>query len=136
MHSTEFGRCGNNVYGGESKRISDIEREGCHVCDRIICVSGVLANEVSHLFGVHRQKIEAIYNGINACNFDGFEDAAPIKARYGIPPMDPVFLFVGRMTIQKGPDLLIEAIPFILRFRSDVKFVIVGEVLIRAKLLM
>lgn len=25
MHSTEFGRCGNNNYGGVSKRIRDIE---------------------------------------------------------------------------------------------------------------
>lgn len=58
MHSTEFGRCGNNVYGGESKRIADIEREACHISDRVICVSGVLADEVSHLFGIHRQKIQ------------------------------------------------------------------------------
>lgn len=41
--------------------------------------------------------------------------------------MEPMFLFVGRMVIQKGPDLLIEAVPFILRTRSDVKFVLVGD---------
>lgn len=127
MHSTEFGRCGNNMYGGESKRIADIEREGCHMADRIICVSGVLANEVSNLFSVHRQKIQVIYNGINACNFDGFENAAPIKAGVGVNAMDPMFLFVGRLVVQKGPDLLIEAVPMVLRFRADVKFVIVGD---------
>eukprot|EP01071_Lankesteria_metandrocarpae_P010228 Lankesteria_metandrocarpae@DN5312_c0_g3_i1.p1 len=41
--------------------------------------------------------------------------------------MDPLFLFVGRMAVQKGPDLLIEAIPHVLKFRGDAKFIIVGD---------
>lgn len=41
--------------------------------------------------------------------------------------MEPMLLFVGRMVIQKGPDLLVEAIPFVLKFRPDVKFVLVGQ---------
>ncbi|PFH31917.1 glycosyltransferase [Besnoitia besnoiti] len=127
MHSTEFGRCGNNAYGGVSKSIRDIEAEACHVADRVICVSGVLKQEVLTQYGVHPEKIKVIYNGIQCEKFDGEVDAGQVKAQYGIPAMDPMFLFVGRMAVQKGPDLLMEAIPFILKFRSDAKFVFVGD---------
>lgn len=136
IHSTEYGRCGNQRYcSGDSKRISDIEREACHFCERIICVSGVLAEEVVSLFGVHSDKIQVIYNGINAEKFDGFEDAAPVKAAYDISPMEPMFLFVGRLTVQKGPDLLVDAIPHILKFRGDAKFVFVGDGYMRSDLI-
>lgn len=33
----------------------------------------------------------------------------------------------GRMVVQKGPDLLLEAVPFIQKFRGDAKFVFVGD---------
>eukprot|EP00921_Rhytidocystis_pertsovi_P025088 GHVQ01040468.1.p1 GENE.GHVQ01040468.1~~GHVQ01040468.1.p1 ORF type:complete len:1022 (-),score=152.14 GHVQ01040468.1:1478-4543(-) len=127
MHSTEFGRCGNNSYGGMSKRIRDVEGEACSVAHRVICVSGVLAEEVQHQYSVNQDKLKAIYNGIHCTHFDGFEDAGSVKSSYGIGVMEPMFLFVGRLVIQKGPDLMIEAIPHILKFRGDVKFVIVGD---------
>lgn len=46
VHSTEYGRCGNNVYGGESARIRGIEGEAINTADRVIGVSGVLCDEV------------------------------------------------------------------------------------------
>lgn len=127
MHSTEVGRCGNQVFGGQSQRIRDIEAAACNAADRIICVSGVLADEVKNYYRVHPAKIRVVYNGCNVHNFDGFEDAAPIKEKYGIKPLEPTILFVGRFVVQKGVDLLVEAVPHILRFRNDAKFVIVGD---------
>lgn len=41
--------------------------------------------------------------------------------------MDPMVLFVGRMATQKGPDILVEAIPAVLVNRPDAKFVLVGD---------
>ena len=41
--------------------------------------------------------------------------------------MDPTILFVGRLDLQKGPDLLVEAIPSCLRMRGDAKFILVGD---------
>lgn len=47
-------------------------------------------------------------------------------------PWDKQLLLVrvsltGRMVVQKGPDLLLEAVPFIHKFRGDAKFVFVGD---------
>eukprot|EP01054_Gregarina_sp_Poly1_P011337 Gregarina_sp_Poly_1__11336@NODE_951_length_5575_cov_353_323348_g675_i0_p1_GENE_NODE_951_length_5575_cov_353_323348_g675_i0NODE_951_length_5575_cov_353_323348_g675_i0_p1_ORF_typecomplete_len1476_score198_93Glycos_transf_1/PF00534_20/2_4e03Glycos_transf_1/PF00534_20/3_4e42Glyco_trans_1_4/PF13692_6/3_1e29Glyco_transf_4/PF13439_6/3_3e26Glyco_transf_4/PF13439_6/5_9e03Glyco_transf_4/PF13439_6/6_7e03Alphaamylase/PF00128_24/5e23Glyco_trans_4_4/PF13579_6/3_6e03Glyco_trans_4_4/PF13579_6/2e18Glycogen_syn/P len=127
MHSTEVGRCGNQVFGGQSQRIRDIEASACNAADRVICVSGVLADEVKNFYRIHSEKIRVVYNGCNVHNFDGFEDAAPIKEHYGIKALEPTILFVGRFVVQKGVDLMLEAVPHILKFRDDVKFVIVGD---------
>lgn len=75
MHSTEAGRCGNKVFGGPSQRIRDIEKDACHRADRVICVSGVLAEEVKQYYAVPGPKIRVVYNGCNVHNFDGFEEA-------------------------------------------------------------
>jgi len=83
---------------------------------------------VIHQYGIHPDKIKVIYNGIHCENFDGVEvNPGEIKEKYGIGPMDPTFLFVGRMAVQKGPDLLVDAIPMILQARGDAKFLIVGD---------
>jgi glycosyltransferase involved in cell wall biosynthesis len=50
-----------------------------------------------------------------------------VKRPYGIGPTDPMVLFCGRMVIQKGPDLLVEAIPYILKFYPRAKFVFAGD---------
>jgi glycosyltransferase involved in cell wall biosynthesis len=41
--------------------------------------------------------------------------------------MDPVALFVGRMCVQKGPDILIAALPMVLHYYPRAKFVLVGD---------
>ncbi|EEA05853.1 glycosyl transferase [Cryptosporidium muris RN66] len=129
IHSTEYGRCGNQSYGGQSRCIADIEREACHTANRLICVSGVLADEVCRLYGVNRNKIQVIYNGIFCETFDRVHvnDPGEVKRRYHIGPMDPTFLCVARMVVQKGVDLLIEAVPGVLKYRSDAKFIIAGD---------
>jgi glycosyltransferase involved in cell wall biosynthesis len=127
IHSTEYGRCGNNFYGGRSQRIADHERHGTFVADRVITVSGVLKDEIMWIYNVPDWKAHKVYNGISYQQFDGTIDTGAVKGRYGIAPMDPMVLFVGRMTTQKGPDLLIEAIPYILNFHPNAKFVLTGE---------
>jgi glycogen synthase len=93
----------------------------------MIAVSRALQREVEWMYEVPEGKISVIYNGVNVRNFDGWIEPAAIKRRYAIGPTDPTVLFVGRMAHQKGPDLLIEAAPSILRYYSRAKFVFAGE---------
>lgn len=134
LHSTEYGRCGNNFYKGQSERVRAVEAEGAFVADRVITVSGVLADEVKFIYHVPDWKLRTIYNGIHCHRYDGEIDPAVCRRSYGIAPMDPMVLFVGRLAIQKGPDLLIEAVPIILRNRSDAKIVFVGDGYMKAGL--
>lgn len=128
VHSTEYGRCGNNVYGGQSARIRALESEAIALADKVIGVSGVLCDEIKAHYSFHWDKLRCVYNGINCLRYDGnLWDPAQVRALYGVGPMDPMVLFVGRMATQKGPDILVEAIPSVLAARPDAKFVMVGD---------
>ena len=134
IHSTEYGRCGNHFHNGNSDRIRSVEAEGAYCADRAITVSGVLADEVKWQYEVPEWKLRTVHNGVNCHRFDGDIDPAVCRASYGIGPLDPMALFVGRMSTQKGPDLLMEAIPGVLEHRQDAKFVFVGDGDMRAQL--
>ncbi len=127
IHSTEYGRSGNNFFGGRSQRIREIERAGTYWADRVITVSRALKKEIQWMYETPEWKLSVIYNAVNLHRFDGWIDPKGVRGRYGIGPMDPLILFVGRMVVQKGPDLLVEAIPFILKFYPQARFVFAGD---------
>jgi len=127
FHSTEYGRCGNCWHEGESARIRAIEAEGAYCADRVIAVSAALADEVKWMYRVPDWKLRMVHNGINCSRFDGMIDPGVCRATYGIGPLDPMALYVGRMSTQKGPDLLLEAVPGILEHRADAKIAFVGD---------
>jgi len=127
IHSTEFGRCGNNHWGGNSDRIRGYEWEGAYHADRVVAVSQSLKRETMQIYGVPDWKVQVLYNGIMPHLFNGWIDPALVKGKYGIGPLDPTFLYVGRMAYQKGVDLLVEAIPAALNANHNAKFVFVGD---------
>jgi glycosyltransferase involved in cell wall biosynthesis len=127
IHSTEYARCGNAFHSGRSQRISDQERAGIYWADRVIAVSGVTKKEIMQIYGVPDSKISVICNGVIPQLFDLTTDPGVDKRRYNISPMDPTVLFCGRLAWQKGPDLLMEAIPYILRSNANAKFIFVGD---------
>lgn len=127
MHSTEYGRNGNRFFGGQFVRVQDHERHGTYCADRVITVSNQLRSEIQWLYQVPEHKTRVIYNGVNAQAFDFAVDPGAVKRRYGIGPLDPTVLFVGRLVVQKGPDILVRAMPSILRYYPNAKFVIVGD---------
>jgi glycosyltransferase involved in cell wall biosynthesis len=127
IHSTEYGRCGNHFYDGPSRRIMDHERNGTYCADRVIAVSWALRSEVQWIYNLPDWKACMVYNGISHHAFDGWLDPGGVKARYHIGPVDPTVLFVGRITAQKAPDVFVEAIPMVLRYHPNAKFVITGE---------
>ena len=128
IHSTEYGRCGNELFWhGQSKRIRDLEWEGAYVADRVICVSESLRKEVSQLYTLPENKTLSIYNGVNASRFDAPVDVEKIRRSCAVNADEPCVLFAGRLAWQKGPDMLLEAVPSVLERRPEVKFVFAGE---------
>ncbi len=134
MHSTEYGRCGNCFHCGDSAFIRDRERDGTYCADRVIAVSGALKNELMWMYNLPEWKCWVIYNAVPVHKFDGWIDCGEVKRRYSIGPVDPMVLFSGRLCVQKGPDLLLEAIPGLLRHHSRAKFVFAGDGAMRSGL--
>jgi len=127
VHATEFGRCGNRLFDGTSKRIREIEWEGTYVADRVICVSGALRREVHGLYGVPMDKMHVIYNGVDVGRFDNRINSQEVRRRCGVGPDDPAILFAGRLTAQKGPDLMLDALPALRRQHSRARFLLAGD---------
>ena len=127
MHSTEYGRNGNRFLGGQAARVQEHERHGTYCADRVITVSNQLKAETRWLYELPDWKVRTVYNGVTAPQFDYAVDAGEVKRRYAMGPLDPMILFVGRMVVQKGPDILVRTMPSILRHYPHAKFVFVGD---------
>lgn len=127
IHSTEYGRCGNVFCTGRSDLVREGERAGTREADSVITVSHALKNEIMWMYNVPDWKVSVIYNGVNVHHFDGWIDPAQVRSKYGVGPVDPMVLFSGRMVPQKGPDILVEAIPSILSYHPGTKFVFCGD---------
>jgi glycogen synthase len=127
MHSTEYGRCGNKFWDGPSTRIRECEWEGTYVVDRVIAVSSMLKEELSQIYSLPAWKCDVIHNGVPVHEFDGTIDPGQVKQRYALGPLDPTVLFCGRLCLQKGPDLLLEAVPGLLGYYETAKFLFAGD---------
>lgn len=127
FHSTEWGRNGNR-HGSwwEAKEISHREWLGGYEASDVITTSTVLKEEVKHIYKIPDYKLWEIPNGINIGKMKRQIDPGDVKRHYGIHPCLPVVLFTGRMSYQKGPDLLVEAAAKVLKKRNA-QFVLIGE---------
>src|SRR5262245_15035163 len=70
VHSTEFDRSGLHV----DQRIYDIERRGMHAAIKIIAVSYLTKNLVTHHYGIDPGKVEVVYNAIESNGQNGFDE--------------------------------------------------------------
>jgi hypothetical protein len=90
-------------------------------------VSGATKKEIMWMYEVPDWKTSVIYNGVSPQRFDQMTDPGEDKRQYGIAPLDPTVLFCGRLAWQKAPDLLVEAIPSVLKAYGNAKFVFAGD---------
>src|SRR3954469_4532758 len=86
-----------------------VERTAYQNADGVIAVSNSMRDDVHALYGVPREKIRVIHNGIDLNQYRPRPDPAVLE-RYGIDPGRPFVLFVGRITRQKGIIHLVNAI--------------------------
>ncbi|AEA47227.1 glycosyltransferase family 4 protein [Archaeoglobus veneficus] len=127
-HSTEYGRNGDK-FGDwwEFKEISGKEWYAGLIAKKITTVSNTLKNEVMWLYNIPDSKVAVVPNGVNPEEFYADVEPEEVKREYGVHPYDPLVFFAGRLVYQKGPDLLVGAIPHVLSNRRDVEFIFAGD---------
>jgi alpha-maltose-1-phosphate synthase len=86
-----------------------LERTAYQNADGVIAVSESMRTDVHALYGVAKDRITVIPNGIDLEEYHPTQDAVLLGA-YGIDEAMPFVLFVGRITRQKGVLHLINAI--------------------------
>lgn len=116
VHATEFDRSGDNV----NQQVYDMERRGMHHADRIIAVSEFTKKLLIKQYGVKEFKIDVVHNAIQQ-NFSTYHKS------HHINHTDKIVLFLGRMTMQKGPDYFLQMAKRVLEVVKKVKFVMAGD---------
>ena len=119
VHSTEFDRSGEHV----NQMIYDIERRGMHAAQKIIAVSHLTRNIIISRYGILGEKVEVVYNGVE----QNGENRALAFNRVGIRSDEKIILFLGRITMQKGPEYFLMAARKVLEEDENVKFVMAGS---------
>ncbi len=117
IHSTEFDRSGPHV----NQAVYDIERQGMHAADRVIAVSHLTKGICTARYGIDSDKIEVVYNAIlnGRLSVNGH--------RVTIAKDEKIVLFLGRITMQKGPEYFLAAAKKVLGVMSNVKFIMAGS---------
>jgi glycosyltransferase involved in cell wall biosynthesis len=118
VHSTEFDRSGEHV----NQMIYDIEQRGMEAADKVITVSYFTRNIVIGRYGISGEKVEVVHNGVER-NSPGNS----FSAHTGIEKDERIVLFLGRITMQKGPEYFLAAAKKVLEVMDNVKFVMAGS---------
>ncbi len=116
VHSTEFDRSGEHV----NQVVYDIEREGMERAEKVITVSHFTRSIVVSRYGVSPEKVEVVYNGVE-------RNGQWSLAQTNIRRDEKLVLFLGRITMQKGPEYFLHAAKKVLEVVDDVKFVMAGS---------
>ena len=95
--------------------------------DALIAVSKYTVDELTELYGIKKEKIHVIYNGVDTEKFKPRSNRAELRREFGLEEDKKIVLFVGRLYHRKGLEVLLRSIPPVLKDFSNVKFVISGK---------
>ncbi len=113
VHITEFDKSGGSY---ADPRVFALEREGIAGADRVVAVSRRVAETCRERYGADPARVRVVYNAVAS------DESAPEAPR--LPR--PLVLFLGRITLQKGPEYFLEAAKRVLEVQPDAHFVMAG----------
>lgn len=96
---------------------------------KIIAVSHN-TRELIESVGVSGDKIEVVYNGVEdylLTQEPDLDQVNKLRDKYGIKNEDKVLLTVARVLPRKGQDMVIKALPSVLKDFPDLKYLVVGD---------
>lgn len=120
------------------KKNINVEVENCELSDQVICLSESMENDVSEIYGIPKQKIYKIPNGIKKQKVDvnDINEIKRIEKKLNIDEKDFIFLYVGRLNPQKGVVDLIKSFKEILQDGyKNIKLLLIGDGIIRESLI-
>ncbi len=115
VHATDFDRSRGNV----NPTVFSIEKRGMDMADHIMCVSDLTARTVIEKYGQDPRKVSTVHNAVYP-----LENRSEFVKR---ERKDKVVTFLGRITMQKGPEFFVEAAARVLEKTDGVRFVMAGS---------
>lgn len=120
IHSTEFDRTGGHY---PNPTVYDIEREAIRKADKVIAISNRQKDIITNHYEISPSKVEVVYNGTPQFEKKDLPPALSEIKKLGYK----VVLFLGRITLQKGPEYFVRAAKRVLEYREKVIFVVTGS---------
>lgn len=115
VHATDFDRSRGNV----NPTVYAIEKRGMDEADHIMCVSNLTRQTVIEKYGQDPRKVSTVHNAV--------EPLKDVESFTKTPRKDKVVTFLGRITMQKGPEYFVEAAARVLQKTKGVRFVMAGS---------
>lgn len=116
VHATDFDRSGGSV----NPQVYAMEKEGMDAADKIITVSNLTRSIVIEKYNIDPEKVVTVYNAV-----EPLSQEEKIKLKKGVN--DKIVTFLGRITMQKGPEYFVEAANLVLQKMNNVRFVMAGS---------
>jgi len=116
VHATDFDRSRGNV----NPTVFNIELDGMHHADHIITVSNLTRQTVIEKYGISPSKVTTVHNAVTPLS------AELLNVEVN-KPKEKVVTFLGRITMQKGPEYFVEAAAKVLKLDRNVRFVMAGS---------
>jgi glycosyltransferase involved in cell wall biosynthesis len=88
--------------------------------DKIIAVSNLTRNIVVEKYGIPADKVVTVYNAVDPLN-----NSEVAGVRKGVD--EKIVTFLGRITMQKGPEFFVEAANKVIHKMDNVRFVMAGS---------
>jgi len=115
VHATDFDRSGGSV----NPNVFKIEKEGLKEANKVITVSNLTRDTVVNNYEVPEKKVTTVYNAVEPLHQKVDKNPNPRKEK--------VVTFLGRITLQKGPEYFIEAAYKVIKRMPNVRFVMAGS---------
>ena len=117
VHATDFDRSRGKV----NPTVYSIEKNGMDHADCIMCVSELTRQTVINHYHQDPRKCVAMHNAVYPLSPE--YDAIPRVEH----PKEKVVTFLGRITMQKGPEYFVEAAALVLKRTKNIRFVFAGS---------
>ena len=117
VHATDFDRSRGNV----NPTVYAIEKNGMDNADHIMCVSELTRQTVINKYFQDPRKVSTVHNAVSPLSQE-IQDIVPQKK-----PNEKVVTFLGRITMQKGPEYFVEAAAMVLHRTRNIRFVMAGS---------
>ena len=101
---------------------------------RVVAVSHGVGRDLVTLYGLPAEQVVVIQNGIDPSGFVPKRSAAAARAELGLTSETRLIGLVGRLTRQKGPDLLVAALPSLVTSWPQLRCLFVGDGMLGSEL--
>ncbi len=117
VHATDFDRSRGNV----NPVVYNIEKNGMDHADHIICVSNLTRKTVIEKYHQDPSKVTTVHNAVEPLS----PEILAIERITEVP--EKVVTFLGRITMQKGPEYFVDAATQVLKNSNHIRFVMAGS---------